>query len=236
MSYTSQTKYDERLKSEISFYQLHPMMLPFIGENFEKYKILLVSESHYLPKEEKNEIKDDWYNPDVVWYDEKSKWGKRIRGNHRTRKVVENFDHKLFKNLKTELKTHHNSLDFSYFAWYNFFQKPAMHGATIKKQITKKDIEVSHEIFEKLISILQPNAVLFISKLAFDSLQKDAKGKFVRKYSPDFKAHQFKNYELPIYWAHHPNSLYWNRKNKTVANGAQRFQNALKQVFTLKIE
>ena len=38
--------YLEQFK-KIPFYQLHPSYIPFVGDNYEKYRILQISESHY---------------------------------------------------------------------------------------------------------------------------------------------------------------------------------------------
>ena len=38
--------YSEKLKA-IGFFRIHPSYLPFIGTEYEKYKLLQISESHY---------------------------------------------------------------------------------------------------------------------------------------------------------------------------------------------
>ena len=46
--------YDNELK-EIEFYknsETHQFMLPYVGSNYEEYRVLLVAESHYLGNEE----------------------------------------------------------------------------------------------------------------------------------------------------------------------------------------
>jgi hypothetical protein len=223
MGYKSQVKYDDTLKSSIMHYQIHDLMLPFIGEHYEKHRILLVSESHYMPKNNNKKLGDAWY--------ESSELGNEVQKNHHSRGVIQSFNHPLFKNIQKELKAFDDSLNFSFVTWYNFFQKPASHKDTIRHQLTKKDIEVSHEVFEKILNILKPKAVIFLSKLAFDKLQRDSKDDFVRFWSSEEKCHVYKKYKIPIFWAHHPNSLYWNRKNKSTPNGVQRFHNALNRIL-----
>lgn len=46
----------EKALSDIPFYQIHPEYKPFIGENFDKYQILLVGESHYIGQTPDNEL------------------------------------------------------------------------------------------------------------------------------------------------------------------------------------
>lgn len=223
MGYTSQTKYDEQIKASIKHFEMHELMLPFIGEHYEKHRILLVSESHYMPEKNNKKLDDSWYTNKEL--------EKEVQKNHHSRGVIESFNHRLFKNIEKEVKAIDISLNFEFVAWYNFFQKPAMHKDTFKNVMTPKDIEVSHEVFEKLLEILEPKAVIFLSKLAFDILQRDSNGKFVRFWSSEMKSHNYKDFNIPVFWAHHPNSRYWHRQNKSTPNGVQRFHNALRRII-----
>lgn len=45
--------YDNDL-NELVFFKMHPDYLPFIGDAFDKYRILIVGESHYIPQEPNN--------------------------------------------------------------------------------------------------------------------------------------------------------------------------------------
>lgn len=225
MNFKSRTDLDSNIIEEIPYYKVHPIMLPFIGENYERNKILLISESHFLPQGDSIPMSDEWY--------ENSELGLRVQKNHDTRKVVEKFDHPLFKNITLATKEVDSNIDFSQFAWYNFFQKPALNRDTIKKHLTKKDKEISLDIFEKLIEILQPKTIVFLSKLAFDTIHKDLDGEIVRSYSQNIKAHQYKSISIPIKWAHHPNSMHWNSLKKANPTGKQRFVNALSYSLSL---
>lgn len=53
--------YDNKLL-EINFYKnskTHRLMLPYIGSEYEKYKVLIVGESHYLGEDDDREkVKD----------------------------------------------------------------------------------------------------------------------------------------------------------------------------------
>ena len=53
--------YDNKLL-EIDFYKnsrIHKLMLPYIGSEYEKYKVLIVGESHYLRKDsDREKVKD----------------------------------------------------------------------------------------------------------------------------------------------------------------------------------
>ena len=53
--------YDNKLL-EIDFYKnsrIHKLMLPYIGSKYEKYKVLIVAESHYLIEDsDREKVKD----------------------------------------------------------------------------------------------------------------------------------------------------------------------------------
>lgn len=46
--------YYDKLKN-IEFFKIHPELIPYVGEKFDKYKILHVGESHYINQNENNE-------------------------------------------------------------------------------------------------------------------------------------------------------------------------------------
>ena len=52
--------YDEQLKN-VSHYRVHPEMMPFIGRNYPKTRILILGESHYVCPEDREMISDEWY-------------------------------------------------------------------------------------------------------------------------------------------------------------------------------
>lgn len=213
------TEFDNQL-NEIAHYQIHKEMLPFVGARFNETKILLISESHYVPKECKETITDDWYkNRNFV---------QHLKGNHNTRNVANGGNHPLFKSIVSASKEVNPALDFSCFAWYNFYQKPAQHKDSIKKGLTNDDKKIAREVFEKVITILQPSAVIFLSKLAFDELWFDDAGKRARRWNNEKHCHNFKDYDLPMYSVQHPNSAWWNKiSGKNNMTGKQRFKNVL---------
>ena len=54
--------FDDKLK-EIEFYknsETHQFMLPYVGSNYEEYRVLLVAESHYLKNEEDRKKVDNF--------------------------------------------------------------------------------------------------------------------------------------------------------------------------------
>ena len=61
-------QYDEALK-KIDFYKVHPEYLPFVGFNFEEYRILQVGESHYIGQTPETEEFSVAYFADYWWKD-----------------------------------------------------------------------------------------------------------------------------------------------------------------------
>lgn len=193
------TEFDKQFE-EIAHYQIHKEMLPFVGTRFNETNILLISESHYVPQECKEIITDDWYkNRDFV---------QHLKGNNNTRNVANGGNHPLFKSIVSASKEVNPALDFSCFAWYNFYQKPAQHKDSIKKGLTKNDKLIAREVFEKVITILQPSAIIFLSKLAFDEIYVDEKKNLTRKWNNETHSHNYMDFTIPIYAIQHPNSAW----------------------------
>lgn len=220
MKFNSLKHFDAEIQAKISHYKIHHEMLPFIGEKFEKDRILLISESHYLP-----EIKMAAFTD--VWYKDRSLVDS-VQKNHITRVVAGNGSHRLFTNINSVLNK--ENLNFSSCAWYNFYQKPARHKDSIKHSLSPLDRKVAQETFEDLINILKPKAVIILSKLAFDDLHK-VDGKIVRVWDKEMAAHRYKEFNIPLYSIQHPNSAWWNKvSGKNMISGKERFSRALKRL------
>lgn len=206
------TTFDELLK-ENSHFNNHPEMLPYIGENYANKRILIISESHFVPKNIKYQPDDTWYSG---LYDIKS-----VSNNSNTRDVMKQVflgkGHILFSNLSDALKQTNSNIDLRDISWYNFFQKPAAYGVSIKP--TDLDIQIALEIFEENLNILKPKLVVFISTLSFKYLNND------RVWSKEINGHKYKKFDIPIGIVPHPTSVWWNKKSKLHNNktGKQKF-------------
>ena len=172
--------YDDKLR-KIQHFKLHPELLPFVGANYDKYKVLLIGESHYIDLEKsssKNDAFYDWYKESTkdVFIKSKSNSFEYFTHWFNTREVVNKF------MCKKRTKAHHifqypgqivqNKYDlasdseaFSMMAFYNYFQRPnTIPGGSFKSMDTNFDeynfaIETADEIFSKL----QPNLIVFLS-------------------------------------------------------------------------
>lgn len=77
----------EQLKKNIKFYQYHESYLPFIGDEYEKYKILQIGETHYLNQSSDLSVKDDYS------FDYFNNWYKnQCKELHKDKKYCHNID------------------------------------------------------------------------------------------------------------------------------------------------
>ena len=118
--------FDDKLK-EIEFYknsETHQFMLPYVGSNYEEYRVLLVAESHYLGNEEDRKKVVDFQK----WYEGKESISLSKPGHIKTREVVNAWftdGNGLFKRIEKELES--LKIDIKYFwervSFMNFFPK-----------------------------------------------------------------------------------------------------------------
>lgn len=146
--------YDEKLK-EIDFYENHPEYRPFVGDNYSKYKILQVGESHYLPQSKKKAdvvfidyfVNNWWENPCnelKKMTDENSgnaEWVKWLNTRGVVKSYMEGYRTKgrsIFTNFlkacweaytgeKINKITTEHSKKYDHFAFINFFQMPSLY-------------------------------------------------------------------------------------------------------------
>ena len=206
------TNYDQSLKEHFHF-NTHQEMLPYIGSNFDDKRILILSESHFVPSKEQGQPSDDWY--------EKTFDITQMKNNTNTRAVIaevlKNKGHIMFTNLLDGLQKSNSKCNLNDIAWCNFFQKPASKGESIKPTI--KDNEISLEVFEKILETIKPSLVIFVSVLSFKTLHK------YRTWNKDLNGHKYKEYNIPLAIIPHPTSVWWNKPSKTHQNrtGKQKF-------------
>ena len=59
--------YDDKLE-KLEWFKLHPQLKPFIGNNYDEYKILQIGESHYIDRTQDDDkfnicyFRDNWWN------------------------------------------------------------------------------------------------------------------------------------------------------------------------------
>lgn len=139
-------KYDEKLTS-IPHFSVHNEMLPFVGEDYDKYRVLHVGESHYICLNKENEQK---YNMDYFkenWFSNKCEEILQLdEGAYNTRKVIEDYIRygmsggrryfRIFQNVANafvdsglvEENNYENKRDiYENMVFMNFFQMPSLY-------------------------------------------------------------------------------------------------------------
>ena len=189
----------------VAHYQNFPIMKPFIGENYfiAKKKILIIAESHFFAEKSNiNTGPTKWYSSSlkelhISKYD-----------SINTHKIVETSNHSVFRELESVLSQSmekYKSQALNNIAFMNAFQRPANKaGQSIKELASGMDFEIGIKTVTKVIEILKPDLVVFISKYAWDKI-----GKHLLK--AENTTYEFVNHPASIrYWhdSKYPNSKY----------------------------
>jgi hypothetical protein len=176
------------------FYRRYPSFAPFVGSTFSdpaqqgRPRILLIGESHYLPEAATlHHRASDWFAGDqaTLLQQEKQRTGKDtewLAWIH-TAGVVRNAldknfplrPHSLWRNALAAI----NDAGPNYpdkrrvgeeIAFFNFFQRPALQGASLRGRLTPEDDALANAVFAYELDRLRPTAVVFLSRLAEDKL------------------------------------------------------------------
>lgn len=206
MNQNSIKDFDDILKEELHF-KIHEEMLPYIGPKYLENKILLISESHFVPINTRIPNDEEWYNPKDL-----NILLNEIEYNSFTREIIEKFfdgknkPHRLFLNLDSALKKSNLSLGLEYVAWYNYFQKPAFNKDSINA--TETDYKIAEKVFEKIIKTIEPNIIIITSVKSFENIFSNL------KWDETQRVYFYKSFKSKIEFVCHPNSIWWYRKSK----------------------
>jgi len=228
-------KYYDKL-AQIEHFKLHPEMLPYVGPQYERVKVLLVGESHYLGKcyEDDKAFCDDflqnWYENGTDHFAWKSQ-GENPETDQEyfnTRIVVRNYlehyrsrAHSMFRNPSVVFCDVISNMDpeiiindsdaFSCFAFCNYFQRPEIKtGGSFDS--TEQDDSKSAEIFNEIIKALDPSLVVFLSRKAYENY----KNKLGQRIDDTF-----------IKAVAHPTSSWWNKENGACKTGKEEFEDII---------
>ena len=185
--------FDDKL-NEIEHYQKFPSMRPFVGKNYGKNnsrKIMLIGESHYLPAQSTiNKDPENWYSStesdldeeEVAWINTRN----ILQGNWKSD------GHMIFRELNTRMSEFMNVENFramTNIAFMNGFQRPSPEtGDSIKHFCKPIDYKIGAKIIQDVVKIIEPDLVIFVSKLSWDKLRwKISKSELGVKY--DFVCH-----------------------------------------------
>ena len=210
--------YDNKLL-EINFYKnskTHRLMLPYVGSEYEKYKVLIVGESHYLGEDNDREKVKDFKK----WLTDKNEI-KLIKPEYiNTRWVVKehcnnNNKQPFFSMIKKEIINVENF--WNKVSFMNFFIVPSINGSR-EIEALKDMKEKSLENFENVLDVIKPNYILFLSKKSYCIFEK-SNSKYLKN----------------TFGFGHPSSPWWSRKRKDGKKYKEEFKEKIEEIFDKKI-
>lgn len=249
---------------QVDFFKtgMHPEYIPFVGKEYDTYRVLQVGESHYInnrpddkpgtkktlehfegwwegkQSDEINELSSGWYKTNDIVQNYMD--GNRTRAHGIFTNVLKVFCEQIETNRKFEHISQKSSKNYELFAYMNFFQIPSIyHGKSFTYALyaagkdkdlkwSKKDIddfwykcmENSVAVFEKVVDILKPNAIIISSNEVakyykrYGSREKTGNdGPYIDGYGTKFWPGKLCEDERMIYVSH-PGSSWWNRQKK----------------------
>lgn len=218
----SNSMYDTQLLS-IPFYQSHWYMLPFVGDNYESpkhKKLLLVGESHYMPKG--SVVHHDeklWYdgNPDLS--DEEKRWcdtrGARYYKSGRFGKNIDSAIREAFP-VKGE-----NA--FIEIASYNYFLRPADDRQSFESICLDRDCDEAVRVFYAILEILKPDVIVFTSRFAFNHAEWID---FPKNFNCGLRVYAEKHH-MNYVFTEHPSCSWWNRVAKVKTGSSDDYFHGL---------
>ena len=175
------TKYDDKLKA-LKWFKLHPQLLPFIGDNYDEYKILQIGESHFIDGKNDNDkfdicyFRDNWWDKtcdelvnsfnddkyDYCWFDTRAVLQNYLSGNDGSYGIFTNIiksfskimlDKEILHIGKKDKELYHN------FSFMNFFQMPSLRNgekywnSLVQSAKYEKNENLASETFRKCTEV-----------------------------------------------------------------------------------
>ena len=243
--------YINKLK-KIDFFKdgMHPEYMPFVGEDYAKYKILHVGESHYIAEDAKltlddykgwwegkqsenlSKLADGWYNTDniVNWYMQ----GERHKGHGIFTNVLKSFCKVVVPNEYFTAITTEDSKKYNYFAFMNFYQMPSIYnGVNFTKALCaagEKENLSAEQIDNIWSECMEKSAKIFEDVVnALDPVSIVVSSREVEKYY--CKVGKLFNDPRMIY-VDHPDSAWWNKKKEGAEETSkEHLESRLKEIY-----
>lgn len=217
---------------KFAVFERFPDFVPYIAKGYgDSKKILLILESYYASNKDSIEIvksPEKWYfDAPQECIDSLREFGRQNEEacrhwNFASKMYPDGRDRKsrTFANVANVFKEFipKDEDPFCYCAGYNFYLRPAKERDSIKDKPI--DREIAAKTLQKVISILKPEYVVFLSKKSYSVFKKECKG-----FKQEFPSVVFVAFA-------HPSSNWWNRKyGKDKLNAKER----LKQFLSDKV-
>lgn len=215
------TTYDAKFQS-IPFYKTHPYMMPFVGCNYESSehkKLLLVGESHYMPKESVVHHDENlWYdgNPDLSG--EEKRWCDTRGARYcKSGQFGKNIDRAIREAFPIE-----DENAFVEIASYNYFLRPADDRQSFESICTERDCDDAVRVFFAILEILKPDFIIFTSRFVFNHAEYD----FNKNFNYDLWDYTEKHH-MNYVFTEHPSCSWWNRVAKVKTGSSNDYFHGL---------
>ena len=214
---------------KFAVFERFPDFVPYIAKGYgDSKKILLILESYYASNKDSIEIvksPEKWYfDAPQECIDSLREFGRQNEEacrhwNFASKMYPDGRDRKsrTFANVANVFKEFipKDEDPFCYCAGYNFYLRPAKERDSIKDKPI--DREIAAKTLQKVISILKPEYVVFLSKKSYSVFKKECKG-----FKQEFPSVVFVAFA-------HPSSNWWNRKyGKDKLSAKERFTKFLR--------
>lgn len=227
---------DSELKHRFPHWQQYPNYLPYVGTRYGENanRILIIAESHYLPKEFNHKIKaNDWYlNPEKTFqlFEELKAKVNPLSWIH-TRKVVKHYiENKpksgglsIFHKLEEAYKEVYKGTSLLEHCLYmNYFQRPSeVSGDSIV--VHPIDNEYALKALLAVNEVLKPNKIIFVSSKAYDTFKKSVSKEQLESF--DYVG-SVPHPSASSWW--HRTSTKYGTKEIPTATGREKFMRIIK--------
>lgn len=239
--------YDKELK-KIPFYSVHPEYLPFIGDDYKRYRIMIIGESHFIPQTKDDARFDIEYFNNYWWNGTCNELFDRYKAWFNTRSVINDYlsgyrtrSHGIFTNVVKSFSdvvlgesidriTTKESQKFNCFAFMNFFQMPSLYkGEKYWVSLEKNASSMDEAINIWNVSVANSSKVLdsvidVMEPLLVIFVSQSAYYAYRDSKSKYSQSRIIKH-------TCHPGCSYWNRKRANGLSGKDDFENMLKEIY-----
>jgi len=208
--------FEERFR-EHSHYKKFDQMLPWVGTDYNKYKVLVIGESHYIPSESSIHLSSEkWYassradlnKEEVAW----TNTAELITNG--TDRKWESHGHTIYRNLENAIiESGFDPQDkpsiFKFLSYYNFFQRPAIEGKSL--DFDKIDVQIATDVFKHVLKVIEPQIICFVSRKPWDGCIREK----LIYWNEEKNRHMLIGEKvITVDYFPHPACRWWNRKSK----------------------
>lgn len=203
------TEHHDSALRKIPIYERFPQYLPSVGRRSSLYGMLVIAESHYLPKSSTIHLSTDrWYSASIQDLSQEEQHWTRTRAivnsGHNQRWPAP--AHRIYNTLERamiESGLPRSANMFQYVTFMNAFQRPAQDGDSLN--VEDRDVAVAQETINGVIRELGARSVCFVSSKAHLAI-----------------GHLLRPAGVHVSAATHPASQWWHRQSQH-GTGKQRF-------------